>query len=167
MKKTRTTPLHPQSDGMVERFNRTIETQLSMFVDNHHQDWDQHVPLLLMAYRSAVHDTTNCTPARLVLVRDLRLPVDLLYTRPEEENLSTPYAEDLQEKLERVHAFARKHLKMSSDRMKSTMMWALQQQSLREVTPYGCTTHNEKKACLPSYKDHGKVHIWYSSESTM
>ena len=44
--------------------------------------------------------------------------MDLLYTRPEEENLSTPYAEDLQEKLERVHAFARKHLEMSSDRMK-------------------------------------------------
>ena len=44
--------------------------------------------------------------------------MDLLYTRPEEENLSTPYAEDLQEKLERVHAFARKHLEMSSDWMK-------------------------------------------------
>ena len=33
VKKTRTTPLHPQSDGMVERFNRTIEDQLSKFVD--------------------------------------------------------------------------------------------------------------------------------------
>ena len=98
--KTRTTPLHLQSDGMVERFNRTIETQLSMFVDHHHQDWDQHVPLLLMAYRSAVHDTTKCTPARLMLGRDLRLPVDLLYTRPEEENLFTPYAEALQEKMD-------------------------------------------------------------------
>ena len=30
MKKTRTTPLHPQSDGMVERFNHTIETQLNV-----------------------------------------------------------------------------------------------------------------------------------------
>ena len=32
--KTRTTPLHPQSDGMVERFNRTVEDQLSKFVDD-------------------------------------------------------------------------------------------------------------------------------------
>ena len=31
MTKTRTTPLHPQSDGMVEGMNRTIEAQLSMF----------------------------------------------------------------------------------------------------------------------------------------
>ena len=30
IKKTRTTPLHPQSDGMVERCNRTIGNQLAM-----------------------------------------------------------------------------------------------------------------------------------------
>ena len=33
IKKTRTTPLHPQSDGMVERFNRTLENQLAMVKD--------------------------------------------------------------------------------------------------------------------------------------
>ena len=41
--KTRTTPLHPQSDGMVERFNRTIEAQLSAFVEAKQKDWDKHV----------------------------------------------------------------------------------------------------------------------------
>ena len=30
--KTRTTPYNPQSDGMVERANRTIENMLSTFV---------------------------------------------------------------------------------------------------------------------------------------
>ena len=47
IKKTRTTALHPQSDGMVEHYNRTLATQLCLFVDNHQKDWDQHVPLLL------------------------------------------------------------------------------------------------------------------------
>ena len=51
--KTRTTPLHPQSDGMVERFNQTLEAQLSKFVNDHHSDWDECVPLLLMAYRTS------------------------------------------------------------------------------------------------------------------
>ena len=47
--KTRTTTLHPQSDVMVERYNRTLEIQLATFVQDHQKDWDLHFPLLLMA----------------------------------------------------------------------------------------------------------------------
>ena len=118
--KTRTTPLHPQSDGMVERFNRTIEAQLSKFVDYHQDDWDQCVPLLLMAYRTSIHETTGCTPAMMMMGRDLRLPIDLIFGRPEEEpsTIATDYAESLQERLELVHRFVRPHMEMQSDRMK-------------------------------------------------
>ena len=66
MDKTRTTPLHPQSDGMVERFNRTIEGMLSKFVAENQRDWDSHLPILMMAYRSAVHETTSFTPCELM-----------------------------------------------------------------------------------------------------
>ena len=38
--KTRTTPYYPRSDGMVERFNRTLAAQLSLFVNENHTDWD-------------------------------------------------------------------------------------------------------------------------------
>ena len=33
IEKTRTTALHPQYDGMVERFNRTLENHLAIFVE--------------------------------------------------------------------------------------------------------------------------------------
>lgn len=64
--KTRTTPLHPQSDGRVERFNRTLSTQLAIVVEQQQCDWDRHLPLIMMAYRSAVHESTGCTPAVLM-----------------------------------------------------------------------------------------------------
>ena len=51
IKKTRTTPFHPQSDGMVERYNRTLENQLALFVNDNQNDWDERLPLVLMAYR--------------------------------------------------------------------------------------------------------------------
>ena len=73
IRKTRTTPLHPQSDGMAERFNRTLEQHLSKVVDENQPDWDQRIPLFLMAYRSSVHDTTGMTPAKLVFGWEIRL----------------------------------------------------------------------------------------------
>ena len=75
IKKTRTTPLHPESDGMIERYNRTLKTQLSLFVAEHQKDWDKYVPLLLMAYRTAIHASTHLTPARLMMGREIRTPM--------------------------------------------------------------------------------------------
>ncbi|GFX83050.1 retrovirus-related Pol polyprotein from transposon 412 [Trichonephila clavipes] len=43
--KTRTSALHPQSDGMVEKFNRTILNSLSLLVSSNQQDWDNKVSI--------------------------------------------------------------------------------------------------------------------------
>ena len=59
IEKTRTTPQHPQSDGMVERLNRMLETMLSKFVEENQQNWDQLLPLLAMTYLSAIHASTG------------------------------------------------------------------------------------------------------------
>ncbi len=120
IKKTRTTVLHPQSEGMVERMNRTLEAQLSKFVDDHQRDWDEYIPLLLMAYRTAEHEATGYTPPKIMLGRNLRLPIDLLCGRPDGEHAEqvSSYAHELQQKLEQVHEFARSRLKIASDRMK-------------------------------------------------
>ena len=74
----------------------------------------------MMAYHSSNHDTTKCSPAKLTLGRELRLPVDLLLGRPvqEETDLATPYADNLRQTMETVHNFARSNLKLSSDRAK-------------------------------------------------
>ena len=107
IQKTQATPYHPQSDGMVERCNSTLEIQLSKFADYNQKDWDVHISMLLMAYRSAIYDTSGCTPAKLMLGRDLKLPIDLIYGRPGEEPAQTvtEYAATMQEKVEQVHNF--------------------------------------------------------------
>ena len=91
--KTRTTALHPQSDGMVERYNRTPESQLAAFIDVHQGDWDLHLPLLLMSYWTAVHESTKFTPAMLTFGRELRVPSDLLLGRPHDDVENQSYAE--------------------------------------------------------------------------
>ncbi|ROT61688.1 hypothetical protein C7M84_020536 [Penaeus vannamei] len=51
--KTRTTLLRPQSDGVVERFNATLVTQLAKYCEEDQHDWDDWIPYILMAYRAA------------------------------------------------------------------------------------------------------------------
>ena len=74
--------------GMVERFNQTLENGLSMFVNDHQTDWDKHIPLLLMAYRTAKHQTTKLTPSRMIFGREIKLPIDLWAGRPEDSRMA-------------------------------------------------------------------------------
>lgn len=121
IRKTRTTPLHPQSDGMVERFNRTLAQQLAKYCEADQGDWDVKLPAMLMAYRSAVHEATDYTPARLMFGRELRLPVDLATGRPPDVSLPTvtsDYAVALQESMVEVHRRVRGKLKVAGQSMK-------------------------------------------------
>ncbi|PIK38622.1 Retrovirus-related Pol polyprotein from transposon [Apostichopus japonicus] len=82
IKKTRTTPFHPQSDGMVERFNRTLEDMLSLVVSENQKDWDSWLPYMLMAYRSAEHESTGFPPAELMFGRAVDLPLTSQLPKP-------------------------------------------------------------------------------------
>lgn len=121
--KTRTTPLHPQSNGLVERLNRTILQYLSKFVNDNQKDWDRWIPLFLLAYRSSKHETTEFTPAMMVMGRELKLPLELLRGNPPQGNelhKKVPeFVEDLKEKLISVHEDVRKRFILKSDKIKS------------------------------------------------
>ncbi|GFV55667.1 retrovirus-related Pol polyprotein from transposon 412 [Trichonephila clavipes] len=118
--KTGTTASHPQSDDMVERFNRTILSSLSLLVSSNQQDWDKKLPFFLLAYRSAVHETTGYSPSQMLFVRDLRLPADLLFSRPPDAPLAPEeYIEKLQARMEKMHHLARERIGMASEKMKT------------------------------------------------
>ena len=74
IEKTRTKPYHPHSDGMVERMNRTIQDMLVKYVAEWQRDWDVHLPMVMMAYRSSIHSSSQYTPHYLLFGHEVRLP---------------------------------------------------------------------------------------------
>lgn len=60
IERTQTTAYHPQGNGQVERFNRTLEAMLVKLVRENQRDWD--IPKVLLAYRTALHKSTGYSP---------------------------------------------------------------------------------------------------------
>ena len=44
IEKNRTTPYHPESDGLVERLNKTLISMVRSLVDEDQRDWDTLLP---------------------------------------------------------------------------------------------------------------------------
>ena len=120
IEKTRTTQGRPQSDGMIERACRSVQAMLSAYVSENQKDWSLYIPMLVLAYNSAVHDSTRCTPASLMLGRQLRLPIDLALGIPEttQSTCESEYAYELEKQMLLMHEIARKNIRICSDGMK-------------------------------------------------
>ena len=120
IEKTRTTTYHPQSDGMVERFNRTLASMISMFVNENHSDWDELLPFLTMAYRATEHETTGISPNLLMLGRETTTPLDIAFEMPAaiKSIPANQWVWELQERLERAHKVVRDQTGKSINRQK-------------------------------------------------
>ncbi|GMF25488.1 unnamed protein product [Phytophthora fragariaefolia] len=65
---------HPQTQGLVERFNGTLIGMLRMHVSEAQNDWDLYLPRVLFAYRIAYHEALGDSPLFSLYGRDPALP---------------------------------------------------------------------------------------------
>ena len=65
MRRITTSPYHPQTDRLVERFNQTLKLMLCKTLPEAKRSWDKLIPLVLFAYREVLYETTGFNPFEL------------------------------------------------------------------------------------------------------
>ncbi|GFX75308.1 transposon Tf2-6 polyprotein [Trichonephila clavipes] len=73
-----TTAYHPQTNGLTERFNKTLADMLSMYVDVEQKNWDEILPFVTFAYNTAKQETTGFTPFYLLHGRQAETTLDTM-----------------------------------------------------------------------------------------
>lgn len=82
----KSTAYHPQTNGLTERLNKTLEDMLSMYVDIEHKNWDEILPYITFAYNTAKQETTRMTPFSLVHGREVRTMLDAMLPHECDDN---------------------------------------------------------------------------------
>jgi hypothetical protein len=121
--KVRTTPYHPSTNSVVERFHRTLNSMLAKVVSVNQRDWCEHLPAVMAAYRASVHETTQFTPNRLIFGRENRMPADVVLGDLDTSEAELPscmdeYAANIIERQRADYALVREHLGESAIRRK-------------------------------------------------
>ena len=103
------TAYHPQSNGMIERFNATFVPQIAKLQDKESNNWDEFLSPVVFAYNTGIHSTTNYSPFQLLFGREPRLPPDerlssFTFRKPND------YYEQLKRSMKLIHSHARENI---------------------------------------------------------
>jgi hypothetical protein len=122
VEKSRTTPYHPQGNGIPERFNQTLLNMLGTLEDDQKVNWKAHVPALVHAYNSTRHESTGLTPHYLMFGRNPRLAINAFFgIEPDAVGRSSShsnYVRELQKRLDFAYKVASRESKKQARRHK-------------------------------------------------
>lgn len=147
VKKVNTTAYHPQTDGLVERFNRTLTAMLSKSVQDNPNQWDCKLPYTLFAYRSSPQESTGFSPFYLLYGRDPLLPTDevLMPVADRAPVVISEYAEEVVGNLQEAWTIAHRNIEKAQARQK---------------------TYHDRKATEPSYQVGDQVMLYMPAEKS-
>ena len=123
MLKSRTTPYHPQGNGITERFNRTLLNMLGMLDPEQKHNWKAAVGPLVHAYNCTKHESTDYSPYMLMFGRQPRPAVDVVLGLTQEGTDKVEsygkYIQSLKDNLSQAYSVATAKTRQSQQRQKA------------------------------------------------
>lgn len=91
IKHLRTTPYHPQANGLIERWHRTLKAAIKC---RRKLDWINSLPIILLGLRATFKDDIGASPAEMVYGCTLRLPGEF-FSSSTDLNIQSDYVKQL------------------------------------------------------------------------
>ncbi len=146
---SRTTPYHPQGNGQVERFNRTLLQMLKTLTERQKSNWKDALNKLIFAYNCTRCDVTGFSPFQLLFGRSPKLPIDALFGLNSDNNFQSyseymeRWTKGMQEACEiareRANKCAERNKRNYDQRVRCTDLFPGSRVLVKNLTPRGGT----------------------------
>ncbi|KAL0152472.1 hypothetical protein M9458_052195 [Cirrhinus mrigala] len=114
VKQLRTTVYHPQTDGLVERFNQTLKQMLRRVAAEDRQDWDLMIPYVMFGIREVPQASTGFTPFELPFGRQPRGLLDVAREaweqQPAPHRTVVEHVKQMRERIDQIMPLVRENL---------------------------------------------------------
>lgn len=120
IKGVHSTPYHPQSNGQVERTNKTLCDTLKAYTIEKGDEWDRWLPSTLYAYRTMTQSSTKFTPSSLLYGFEMKTPIilDKYKDLPDKERLiqtAREYANLVEVRLDKTRNVAKDNIRKAQE----------------------------------------------------
>ncbi len=130
VRQIKTTVYHPQTDGLVERFNQTLKQMLRRVAADDRRDWDKMLPYVLFGIREVPQASTGFTPFELLFGRQPRGLLDVAREawehQPAAHRSNLEHVREMRERIDRVMPLVREHLTKAQQAQQRHYDWAAQ-----------------------------------------
>ena len=110
----RTSVYHPRTDGLVERFNKTLKSMLKKVMEADGKNWDQLLPHVLFAIREVPQASTGFSPFELLYGRRPRGLLDIARdaweSQPSPHRTVIEHVEQMRGRMAQIWPVVREHL---------------------------------------------------------
>ena len=116
------TTYHIQTNGLVERQNRTLVSMLRVYGSRYMTDWNRYLPQVMGAYYNPQHSTAGVCPHMMLTGHEKSLPLTFFYPNYEGTKTSTQvYVRDVIRCQQELNDFFRRNTQQAQARQRKRL----------------------------------------------